>query len=478
MKIYLANKIFLKLSQLEKSQRDFIISKYKFNYSEFCAFQKKYVNKTLNLFELVIWNEDKWCGLPPNLPFFLEVAKELGLVVSVVDKRVAPNLDTFPKVKLHPRENQLPWLEKLKGFDYNALMTLPTGSGKSALTLYIASLLKTPTLFVASKTSYLESYKKEVFTFIDNPSDNFQTLDSNFFKSDNPEIKAFNVVSIQTLSRNLEHLEKFKESFGFVILDEIHSALFANEFRKAVFSLNSKYIVYLSATPKIKSLEIVNCMISTNIISDDNGIDFDINYQPIIIDLGKEVSSSINKLDNFGNKKSELFSIKRLQTAISNLAKFAVDNNRGVMIYSTNKNFQESISAKLNEEGINNIIFNSDTKKANYEEYLTEFDKGSIKVIIGGVAVVEALSLYRLSLIIDCDISLSDNGIAQLIGRLKRKNDKICTKSKVYVKIIYKDISERKFNHNVKPILNTMSYVKLLQPKQTNDYNFVKLFES
>lgn len=479
MKIYLSNKIFLKLSQLEKYQRDFIISKYKFTYQSFCAFQKKYVNKSLNLFELVTWkNNERWIAIPPNLPYFLEVAKELDLEVTVVDKRVAPNLENFPIVKLQPRENQLTWLEKLKGFDYNALMTLPTGSGKSALTLYIASLLKTPTLFVASKTSYLHGYKKEVFSFVENPSDNFQTLDSGFFKSDNPQIKAFNVVSIQTLSRNLEHLEKFKESFGFVILDEVHSSLFANEFRKAVYSLNSKYTVYLSATPKIKSLEIVNCMISTQVVSDSNGIDFDITYQPIIVDLGKETSSSINKLENFGNKKSELFSIERLQTAISNLAHFAVGNNRGVMLYSTNKNFQENISAKLTGQGITNVIFNSDTKKGNYEEYLTEFDKGNINVIIGGTAVVEALSLYRLSLIIDVDLSLSENGIVQLLGRLKRKNDKICTKSKVYIKIVYKDITERKFIHNVRPIIKTMNYVKLLPPKQTNDYNLVKLFET
>jgi superfamily II DNA or RNA helicase len=99
---------------------------------------------------------------------------------------------------------------------------------------------------------------------------------------------------------------------------------------------------------------------------------------------------------------------------------------------------------------VSNVIFNSDTKKELYDEYLKEFDKGSIKVIIGGSALVEALSLYRLSLIIDTDLSLSDNGIVQLVGRLKRKNPEICDKQKVYMKLIYKNISEKKFRNTKK----------------------------
>ena len=478
IKVYLSNKIFIKLSQLERHQREFIIGKYKFTYSDYCAFNKKYVTKTLNLFELVVWtNQEKWVGLPPNKEYFEEVMSELGLEFTLVDKRVVPSIE-YPNVNIQPRPNQKAWLDDLEKVDYNALMQLPTGSGKTALSIYIASILKTPMIFVAGKTSYLESYKKEVFQFVDNAEDNYISLDSDWFKQDNPTIKPYMSVSIQTLSRNIEELEKLKDKIGLVVFDEIHSGMFSTEYRKAVYSFNTRYKLYLSATPKIKSFEIVNCMVSSNIISDDTKIDFDIKYQPVVMELGQHIQNQVKMMERFDEKKSLVFGLERLHYSVLDLTSFSVNNQRGVIVYSTSNHFQESVSRLLNERGVSNIIFNKDTKKSQYEQYLKDFDSGLISVIIGGSAVVEALSLYRLSLIIDCDLSLSENSIVQLIGRLKRKNDKICSKEKVYIKLIYKNINERKFNLSVKPILKTMPYVRVLQPKSTDDYNLVKLFQT
>ena len=119
-----------------------------------------------------------------------------------------------------------------------------------------------------------------------------------------------------------------------------------------------------------------------------------------------------------------------------------------------------------------------DTKKELYDSYLKEFDKGSISVIIGGVALVEALSLYRLSTIIDTDLSLSENSIIQLIGRLKRFNPEICNKQKVYLKLVYKGISEKKFRNTTLSVLKTMDYVKVQPTKSTNTYDLVGLFQT
>ena len=477
VKIYVKNKIFIKLSQLEKHQRDFIISKYRFKYEEYSAFTKKYEYKSLNLFELIEWNGTKWVALSPNIQFFQNIMKDLEIEVDVIDLRVAPTIE-FPKIKLIPRDKQNTWIEKLEKFDFNALLTLPTSSGKTAMSIYIAGLLKTPTIFIASKTSYLESFKKEVNSFVDNAEDNIQVLDTRWFEQDNPQVKAFNVCSIQTLSRNLEHLEKLQQSFGLVIADEIHSAMFSQEYRKALYSLNTRYKIFLSATPKIKSMDIVNAMVSTNIVSDDTDIDFDIIYQPVIMDLNSEVTREVLQIENHNSKKSLVFSLEKLQHSVADLTEFSVNSNRGVIVFSTNKIFQESISTLLNEKNISNVIFNSDTKKELYDKYLKEFDIGNIDVIVGGTALIEALSLYRLSLIIDTDLSLSENSIIQLIGRLKRYNPEICDKQKIYLKIIYKNISEKKFRNTTLPVLKTMDYVKVEPTKYTNTYNLVGLFQT
>ena len=478
IKVYLKNKIFIKLSQLEKHQRDFIINKYRFKYEEYSAFTKKYEYKSLNLFELVEWkNNEKWVGLPPNVTYFQTIMEDLSLEVNVIDLRVAPQIE-FPKVNLVPRDKQNTWIEKLEKFDFNALLTLPTSSGKTAMSIFIASLLKTPTIFIASKSSYLESFKKEVRSFVDSAEDNIQVLDSKWFEQDNPQVKPFNICSIQTLSRNLKHLEKLQQSFGLVIADEIHSSLFSNEYRKSLYSLNAKHKIFLSATPKIKSLDIVNAMVSTNIVSDDTDIDFDIIYQPIVIDLNSEVTREVLQIENHNSKKSLVFSLEKLQHSVADLTEFSVGNNRGVIVFSTNKIFQESISNILNEKNISNVVFNSDTKKDLYDTYLKEFDNGNISAIIGGTALIEALSLYRLSIIIDTDLSLSENSIVQLIGRLKRYNPEICNKQKVYVKLVYKGISEKKFKNTTLNVLKTLDYVKVQPTKDTNTYDLVGLFQT
>lgn len=478
IKIYIKNKIFIKLSQLEKHQRDFIISKYRFKYEEYSAFTKKYEYKSLNLFELVTWsNSEKWVSLPPNVTYFRNIIKELSLEVNLIDLRAKPLID-FPKIKLIPRDKQNTWIEKLEKFDFNALLTLTTGSGKTAMSIYIAGLLKTPTIFLASKTSYLESFKKEVNSFVDNAEDNIQVLDSKWFEQDNPEVKAFNIVSIQTLSRNIQHLEKLQHSFGLVIADEIHSSLFSNEYRKALYSLNAKHKIYLSATPKIKSMDIVNAMVSQNVVSDDTDIDFDIIYQPVIMDLNSEVTREVLQIENHNSKKSVVFSTERLQHSVADLTEFSVNSNRGVIVFSTNKIFQESISTLLNEKNISNVVFNSDTRKELYDKYLKDFDNGNISTIIGGTALIEALSLYRLSLIIDTDLSLSENSIIQLIGRLKRFNPEICNKQKVYIKLIYKNISEKKFRNTTLSTLKVMDYVKVQPTKSTDTYDLVGLFQT
>lgn len=480
IKIYVKNKIFIKLSQLEKTQRDKIIQSYRFTYSDYCPFNKAYITKNLNLFELVTWsNSEKWISLPPNIEFFQNIMEELKIEYNLIDLRVAPQIE-YPKINLVPRDYQLKWLEDFEKYNYNGILTVGTGRGKSAFSIYIASKLNTPMIFVGAKTSYIESYKKEIAMFLGediNVNDFVQTLTSDWFKGD-MEVKPFNIVSVQTLSRNLQYLAEMQDKIGFAVLDEVHSNLFSVEHRKAIYSLNSKYKIYLTATPHIKSPEIVSCMISENRITDEGGIDFDIIYQPVVIDLNPQVTREVLALENHNSKKSLVFSLERLQNSVADLVQFGTDNNRGVMVYSTTMDFQQKVSALLTEKGVSNVIFNSNTDKTKYAEYLKSFDEGKIQVVIGGSALVEALSLYRLSLIIDCDLSLSPNGIEQLIGRLKRFNPEICSKQKLYVKLIYKNISEKKFRNTTLPVLKTMDYVKIQQTKSTDVYDLVGLFQT
>ena len=150
------------------------------------------------------------------------------------------------------------------------------------------------------------------------------------------------------------------------------------------------------------------------------------------------------------------------------------------MLFCTDKTFQENISDILNACGIKSQCLNSNTSKAKLENYFKAFEQGDIKVFIGGASTVEALSLYKLSVFIDVDLSDTDNSVEQKQGRLKRLKEEVCSKSKIYIKFLYKNMTENKYKFTIKPTLTNkkLSQYTDLQPTlYTNGFMFEEIFE-
>ena len=476
LKIYVADKIYIKMKDLPKEVKQSIIKAYMFSYSDYDALSKSYIDKTVNLMEVITWkNNEKWVALPCNLDYFLPILKKGNINFLVSDRRANPRIEHYPNVNIIPRENQMEWLNQLEEFNYNAVMALPTSSGKTLLSVFLGYLLKVPMIFVASKTSYLKSFKQEVMKFVDDWEDNYCEINTEWLRN-GAKIKPYMVASIQAL-QNKDILEALKDKIGFLCADEVHLGMLSKERRNIIYGMNPKYRVYLSATPEIVTKGYINAVASPNFVTGKETIDFDIKYQPIYIDIGRNDINKYKALEHFSDKKKFMFQKEDLIRGIIEFIEWQVQLNRGVLLFSTNSYFQERVKEVLLEKGINTVCFNKNTKKDKYGDYFEQYDKGDIKVIIGGTAIVEALSLYRLSVFIDTDLSETPNQLIQKIGRLKRKDDEISDKDKVYIKLIYKGITENKYKYTSLPTLKGMKdYVKVLSTLNIKGFSIIDLF--
>lgn len=476
LNIYIANKIFIKMKDLPREVRQDIVSNYMFTYKEFDALSKSYVDKTVNLLEVVTWkNDEKWISLPANLDYFLPIIKKHNIQFMVSDRRANPRIEHYPNVNITPREEQMEWLNQLEEYKYNAIMALPTGAGKTLISVFLGYLLKVPMIFVASKTSYIKSFKQEVMKYVDNWEEHYTEINTEWLRN-GAKITPYMTASVQALQNN-DILEALKDKYSLLVADEVHLGMLSKERRNIIYGMNPKYRVYLSATPEIVTEGYINAIASPNFITSEGSIDFDIKYLPINIDIGRNDIVKYKQLEHFAHKKNFIFTKEDLVRGIIEFIQWQVQLNRGVLLFNTNSYFQERVSEILNQKGIKTVCFNKNTKKDKYDEYFKQYDNGEIKVVIGGTSVVEALSLYRLSVFIDVDLSETPNQIIQKIGRLKRKDNEISDKDKVYIKIIYKGITENKYKYTTLPTLRTMKdYVKVLPTKNIKGFNIIDLF--
>ena len=472
--IYINSKIYIKLKDVPQELRLKIMKEYRFKYFTFRGKQKE--ENTINLMEVKELKGNKWVCLPPNLTYLLNVLKTSDVNFQVIDNRVKPKIENFPDVLIEFRGEQESWINKMKAFDYNCILSASTGGGKTLCSVKLASILKTPMLFVASKTSYLKSFSKEVNTFVENPEQNLTEVNTEWLRN-GAKITPYMVASIQALN-NKKILEALENKIGILVGDELHLGLTSEVSRSTLFSLNPRYRLFLSATPNVKVEGYVQACLTPNTISSEVKIDYPIYFQRVITDLGFSQQRKYKSLENYHEKKEFIYKQPQLLFSSKEFIKWLNDNDRGVLVYCTDQTFQENLAKELNKENINTVCFNSKSNKSKYEEYFKDFDSGKIRVIVGGVAVVESLSLYRLSVVLDLDLSSTENGFQQLIGRLRRRDTNISDKDKVYIKLMFKGMNESKFTYVIKPTINNYmkDYVKILEPKISKDFELLDIF--
>lgn len=144
-----------------------------------------------------------------------------------------------------PRPHQMPVIEKtLSELSENrgGILALSCGFGKTAIALYIASQLRVKTLVVSHTTNLMQQWIERIKQFI--PQARIGIVQQS--KADIYD-KDIVIASLKTLALK-EFPQKFFDSFGLVVWDEVHlmaTQLFSQAFPKCA----TKYSIGLSATP-------------------------------------------------------------------------------------------------------------------------------------------------------------------------------------------------------------------------------------
>ena len=125
------------------------------------------------------------------------------------------------------------------------ILSLPTGFGKTILGLYFVSKMKKKTMIIVHKEFLMNQWIERI---------KFALKDAKIgiVQGDKCEIEGSDIVlaMLQTLSMKTFPKNAF-DSIGHVIIDECHR-IPSRIFSKALFKINSKYMLGLSATPNRK----------------------------------------------------------------------------------------------------------------------------------------------------------------------------------------------------------------------------------
>lgn len=176
-----------------------------------------------------------------HVPFGYSLAKFHDAVDLCTDPRIsAENSVSFPSFRLELRETQKEAVEAFEK-EKHGIVILPTGKGKTILTLYLMSRLNVRTLVLVHKNDLLDGWKKDAKKCY---GEDFET---GLIQGKNRKICPFTLATVQTLSRmSAEELSKYTSMFDFVVQDECHRSpapMFA-----MTDKFNAKYKLGLTAT--------------------------------------------------------------------------------------------------------------------------------------------------------------------------------------------------------------------------------------
>lgn len=133
----------------------------------------------------------------------------------------------------------------LKPQPHDGIISLHTGGGKTVCAIYIASVLRLPTLVIVHNSFLRDQWIERIKSFLPNAR-------IGRIQGDVCQVEGFDIViaMLQTLSMKEIPISTFK-SLGLVVVDECHH-IASEVFSQALPKVTSKYMLGLSATPTRK----------------------------------------------------------------------------------------------------------------------------------------------------------------------------------------------------------------------------------
>ena len=317
------------------------------------------------------------------------------------------------------------------------ILQLPCGSGKTIISIYIASILGLKTLIITHK-SFLQEQWIDRFNEFTNAQIGLIRQDKIITKEKDVVVGMLHSISMIDYDMNIFN------DFGLVIYDEVHH-MGARVFSNALFKTGFKYSFGLSATPQRSDgmMKIINWFIGDILYKMERNEDKNVEVKSFLYEtnetnfiekkayikgkgiLKTNLPSSLTCLSKVVSRN--LFIIQIIDAVMKN-------SNRKILILSARlehlKNIKEQIDKNI-EININNGIYEKDEYKTYYyigantqkERRMAEIE-GDIIFATYDMAS-EALDIPRMNTIIMITPPISKKMFVQSIGRCMRQQNTI-----------------------------------------------------
>ena len=148
---------------------------------------------------------------------------------------------------------------------HDGIISLQTGGGKTVCALYIASVLKLPTVVLVHNTFLRDQWIERITNFL--PTARIGRIQGEIVDVENKDII---VAMLQSLALK-DYAESPCKRVGLVIVDECHH-IASEAFSQSVPKLTSKYMLGLSATPerKDKLMYVINWFLGPLLYKSDS----------------------------------------------------------------------------------------------------------------------------------------------------------------------------------------------------------------
>ncbi len=303
-------------------------------------------------------------------------------------------------------------IDKIKGG--GGLLDIPCGWGKTAMSLYIMSVLKVKTLVIVHKGFLLNQWEERIAEFI--PTAKVGKIQGEIIDIEGKDIV---IGMLQSLSMKTYSIDTFKD-FGLTVVDECHH-ISSEVFSKSLNVIVTKYTLGLSATMKRKDglsnvfkMFLGPIVYSAERTQEDNVLvktlqynSNDSDFEAVVLDYrgNPQYSTMITKLCSY-NDRTE-FILKVMQKELEE------QPDQQIMILGQNKSILDYIYKAVSHRNIASVGYYIGGMK---EQQLKLSETKKIIVATYAMAA-EGLDIKTLTTLI---LATPRTDVVQAVGRILR----------------------------------------------------------
>ena len=297
------------------------------------------------------------------------------------------------------------------------LLEAPTGSGKTAMALYMIAQRKQPALIVVHTLELLNQWQDKIVQFLGIPMDEIGMIGDGKFKIG----KKITVATVQTLRKKVDQVAP---CIGYLILDECHRAP-AMQYVKVISQFDCKYMSGLTATPWRRDGlskvifwhvgDVIGKIDKADLLKTGNLCNAEVHF------IKTEFNTTVDASNHYSSAMSEMIKDKARNNLISNTVATTF-NNAGInLILSDRRNHCQRLHDMFFENGIKSEVLTGATSSKERQRIIDNLHQGECKYLIAtGQLIGEGFDLAGISSIFLTTPIKFSGRLIQYIGRSLR----------------------------------------------------------